>query len=676
MDLVPTGMRRLFLLPLLISAILRGQEPAPMLEELVVEAGGTERKIDKTQLSPAATASPGAVTQVGQEEISLLSVESYGDLFRSVAGVTVNNFGQGAVAYGISLRGFPSGSHGKDVAFFLDGIPLNESGGSPTGYADLNILVPELIESFDVIRGPLSVRSGNYALGGTIDIRTFDQPRSRVAVSGGSYESGRLLGSYGFSPGSVDLSFTGVGEATEGYRENTEIYSANVLGSAAFKMLNGTGVVRLQAYQNDFGAPGYLNRDLLEAGVIGRRAAIDETDGGSKDYVSLGFTYRDGDPDGGDRTLGTFYALHNESTRWANFATTPGLGTQGQRDVTTGTVGGRLEKYFVKDRFGILAGMEHRSDFSELDRFSTIRRRIQVRTRDVNADQHNSAAYLQADYKPTEWAKLTLGGRYDHFFVDGENALVAGGDFDVDYGEFSPTAGASFDIGGGATIFVNYAEGLRAPSIIEELPVNADLTIADQRSYEIGGSFESDKWEALLSVYHSELEGEIQAAPAGFGIQNLGESRRIGADLQARYQAYDDGQVAVALLGTASYVDTELLTGAGGNVPNVPEYQVGAGVETQYRPGGGESVIAFRTDCTFVGPSDLTTSGTITTGTFSRITAKLSYRNDSWNGMEAYVSAIGYPGSRLDESAFAFGGAAAVSPQAPVSFRTGLSFQF
>ncbi len=669
-------MRRFFLLPILSSPALFGQEPAPMLEPLVVEASGVDRKIEKTQLGSAATAGPGAVTEVGQEEISQLSIQSYGDIFRQVPGVTVNNFGQGGVAYGISLRGFPSGDHGKDVAYFVDGIPLNEPGGSPSGYSDLNILVPELIESFDVIRGPLSVRSGNFALGGTIDIRTFDQPGSRLGVSGGSYGSGRALGTYAFSPGSVDLSVTGVGEATEGYRDNTELYSANFLGSAAFRMLGGTGVVRLQAYQNDFGAPGYLNRDLLNAGAFDEKAAIDRTDGGNKEYFSLGFNYRDGAPEGGERTLGTFYVLHNESTRWSNFATSPGLGTQGQRDVTTSTVGGRLEKYFVREQFGILAGLDHRSDFGEVDNFSTVRRRIRTRNSAVDFDQHNSAAYLQADYKPTEWAKLTLGTRYDHFFVDGEDSLAAGSDYDVDFGEFSPTVGASFDVGGGATVFANYAEGLRAPSPAEELTVTDDLEASDQSSYEVGVSYEAGKWDALLSVYHSELEGEIQAAPSGIGIRNLGESRRIGADLNARYQAYDDGQLGVALLSSASYVDAELRGGAGGSVPNVNEYQLGGGVEMQYRLGGTDSVVGLRTDYAFIGPSDLASDGSVTTGTYSRVTGKLFYRNETWNGLEAYVSAIAYPGSRIDESAFDFGGFAAVSPQAPVSVRAGVSFQF
>jgi len=669
-------MRKFIFLQVVSCPLLLAQEPTQTLEPLVVQSSGTELKIEKTQLSPAATASPGAVTEVGQEEISLLSIQSYGDLFRPVAGVTVNNFGQGGVAYGISMRGFPSGDHAKDVAIFLDGIPLNEPGGSPSGYADLNILVPELIESFDVIRGPISVRSGNFALGGTIDVNTFERPGSRLGVAGGSYESGRVMGTYGFTPGSVYLSLTGVAEATEGYRDNSELYSTNVLGSAAFQMLNGTGVVRLQAYQNDFGAPGYLNRDLINAGTINPKAAIDETDGGNKNYLSLGFTYKDGDADGGDRTLGTFYALHNESTRWANFATTPGLGNQGQRDINTSTVGGRLEKYFVKDQFGFLTGMDFRSDFGDVDNFDTIQRRIQGTTSAVDYNQHNPAAYLRLDYKPTEWAKLTIGARYDHFFVDGEDTLVAGSEFDVDFGELSPTVGGSFDVGGGVTVFANYAEGLRAPSPAEELVVNANLDASDQASYEIGASFESEKWEGLLSIYHSELDGEIQAAPAGAGIQNLGESRRIGADLQARYQAYDDGQLAVALLSLASYVDAELLGGGGGSVPNVNEYQVGGGVETQYRPGGGDAVVGLRADYTFVGPSDLSPDGSVSTGTFSRITGKLFYRNDSWNGLEAYVSAIGYPGSRLDESAFDFGGFAAVSPQAPISVRAGVSFQF
>jgi len=665
-------MKSRVLLPIFaLTAVASAQD---LLDPLVVDAEA--RAALKTDLDASEAAGPASVTIVGAEDIAETAVFSYGDILRPVAGVTVNNFGQGGVAYGIALRGFPSGSHGKDVAVFVDGIPMNEPAAAPTGYVDLNILIPELVESVEVVRGPTSVRSGNFGLGGTIYFRTFDRPGSALGVSGGSYERVRGYGTWAAPVGPAHLAVTALGSTVQGYRQNSGLDEFNLLASSAFDLGGGTGVIRLQAYQNTYGSPGYLNRDLVRAGVIDEQRAIDPTDGGDKDYASLGFNWVCEDGAGAGRTEATAWWMYNDFSRYANFGTVPGTGNQGLRQVTFNAFGGRLERYFdFSDQLALLAGVDHRSDIGTFDRFNTVRRIPTARTVARDYTQHNPAGYLRLDYKPIDWLKLTAGVRYDHFFFDVDDELAAA-KIESDDGDFSPTLGVAVNPAPGLSLFANYAEGLRAPSIVEEIPVSPDLELADQQSFELGATYDSECWRLLLDLYHSELSGEIQAAPAGAGLVNLGKTRRIGADLEARYRAIRGQPFSLDLFTTASWIDTELLDGSGGNVPNVPEYALGGGFSCRWWLGDGDSVIGFRTHYQFIGPSDLNTAGTLRNGTFHRVDAKLTYGLPDFHDLTLHLAAIAYPGSRLDESAFAFGNVAAVSPQAPIAVELGANMRF
>lgn len=142
------------------------------------------------------TALPAATSVVDAAAISRAPYASYGDLFRSLPGFDVSNYGQGGIAYGISLRGYTGGEHGRDVAYFIDGVPLNEVSSLHTpNYADLNILLPETVKSIEIIRGPFSVESGDSNLGGTVNITTKEsEPFRTVGVSGGTQRTIRGVG--------------------------------------------------------------------------------------------------------------------------------------------------------------------------------------------------------------------------------------------------------------------------------------------------------------------------------------------------------------------------------------------------------------------------------------------------------------------------------------------------
>ena len=104
-------------------------------------------------------------------------------------GFNVANYKQGAIAYGLSMRGYTNAEHGRDIAYYIDGVPVNDVSSIHTpNYAELNILVPESVRSIDVISGPFSVECGDSNLGGCVNITTKRaEPYASVGASGGSF---------------------------------------------------------------------------------------------------------------------------------------------------------------------------------------------------------------------------------------------------------------------------------------------------------------------------------------------------------------------------------------------------------------------------------------------------------------------------------------------------------
>ena len=102
--------------------------------------------------------------------------------------------------------------HGTDLALWLDGMPLNmRTHGHGQGYADVNFLIPELVSSMLVRKGPYWAQEGDFASAGTLRLDYAHRlDRNILSVTGGSYGYWR-----GLAAGSMllgDGTLTGAGE--------------------------------------------------------------------------------------------------------------------------------------------------------------------------------------------------------------------------------------------------------------------------------------------------------------------------------------------------------------------------------------------------------------------------------------------------------------------------------
>ena len=89
-----------------------------------------------------------------------------GEVLEAIPGVVITQHSGSGKANQYFLRGFNL-DHGTDFAVHVDGMPVNlPSHGHGQGYADLNFLIPELIDHIRYRKGPYYADEGDFSAAG------------------------------------------------------------------------------------------------------------------------------------------------------------------------------------------------------------------------------------------------------------------------------------------------------------------------------------------------------------------------------------------------------------------------------------------------------------------------------------------------------------------------------
>ena len=675
-----------------------------------------ETSVQGSNLSTSVAALPAASTQINQATIANRAYVSYGDLFRAAPGFDVSNYGQN-IGYGLSLRGYTEDEHGRDISYFIDGFPINQISSIHTpNYADLNVLLPESVKSIDIVRGPFSVYCGDSNLGGCITVTTKQsEPFGSVGGSGGSYGTGRAIGTYsnGQAPvtPSPDLPYKAPPPATyessgvlpftvwlgeefdhaDGYRDNSEVDHYNSFNKITLPQADGSSwSIRAQAYGSTFGAPGYIEKDAIVSGTLSPRAATDRTDGGDTYQENLVVNYTNGVAD--QELTAVLFADHNTFDRFSNFSSTvctsvPCNGQSLQHDERE-MIGGRVQKVWTGAFADTLpvqltAGTYWRTDFINTYAAPTTSR-VQTGgdTTDLGINETNLAGYTQLQVKPLSWVKLTGAARYDQFYYDVTNRLDPTLQPDVSPGIWQPKAGISITPLTWLELYGNYGQGFRSPDAATELLSNPGLKPFKITSEEIGTKLRFDRFAFTADVWTTDSENEAFQPAPGLPTTFLGAARRDGFDLDGRYFFFRDTTGSFSLFANYGAVQALLLNAAPSQfVPDVPVYVSNVGVDFDVPTWNGQR-FSGETYVSFIGKKYMTQDGLITTSPYTRFTGKLAY---SWpEGWSTFLQAIWYPRDQLDEIAFNLNGPVTgasssniyVSPVAQLTVMAGLSYRF
>ncbi len=652
-----------------------------------VEITGYAKPRPKTDLADDPAANPASVTVIDLPEEKKRNTRDYTELLKPIMGVASNNFDQGGIGFGATMRGFSERSNGGGIAYMIDGVPVNlPSHALTNGYGDLTPLVPELLERIVVTRGPFDVRFGANALGGSMQFTTQDNPLAGAALSAGNHEYARGFADYPIAFGGARGYVSLLGSTAEGYRDNAELRVINTFNKLLFPMAGGTGSVRLQVFRDEFGAPGFIRRDFVENGTLNPRTAINSNDGGKTDLQILSFNYLE---HGNQPLKTTVYVMHSDLDRYSNRASTvpinEGLPGQALQVDDRITYGATAEKYF---RWGtaegtgtdLLLGAGVRVDDAESQIFNTVRRVRGTQTEDTDFRIINPHAYAQVNYKPITWVKLTAGLRYDYLDFEIEDR-TRGLNVSPSQGITQPKAGIVVSPFRGLDFFANYGRGFIQPSAIGgQLSREPNLEAPELSTRELGVQYTSNdgSWQALADVYRTTFSNEIQGRPPPLLPIPLGPSRRDGFDVEVKLRAYQQGSRALWLFANYSKIDGELVgRTTGTHIPDVAEYFFKYGFDLAW-PLSAVHFITWSASQVWEGPKPINTTNTLSTQRFSRIDTKLTYTNRQWKGFSAFAGFIVYPDKRLEETAFTFGTpvTVGVSPKAPVTAQAGVFIPF
>ncbi len=191
----------------ILLAAVAGVATAQTPEDTVTLAPVT---VTATRLPMSRKVAPAAITVVTGAELRARGITRLTDALRDVPGASVVQSG----SFGSQTALFLRGGESDYTKVLVDGIPLNDAGGS----IDLAHISVDDVDRIEIVRGPASVLWGSDAVTGVIQIFTThpSQSRLRMSARGGSYATRDVTGDLTIARGATQFSAAAASHGTDG----------------------------------------------------------------------------------------------------------------------------------------------------------------------------------------------------------------------------------------------------------------------------------------------------------------------------------------------------------------------------------------------------------------------------------------------------------------------------
>jgi hypothetical protein len=546
---------------LIIAASAQEIKPSPdtspqKLAELVV-TGKAESLI-----GIAASASKG---RASFEELAQRPYLRRGQLLEVVPGVIITQHSGDGKANQYFVRGFNL-DHGTDFNISMDGQPINfTSHAHGQGYADLNPIIPELVESLDYWKGPFYGQIGDFSTAGAAKFRFFDMLPQGIALFGfgeNNYLRGLLADTIDLSnpvpPGgkgakSGPLIKPGTDRSGLTYALEYNYYDGPWDREGNAQRINGflkyfkqsgpdSFSITAQAYDADWDSTDQIPQRLIDSGGINRLGNVDDTVGGESSRHSLMGAW-DRDHANG-RTHADFYVGKYDLDLFSNFTyflSDDVNGDQFEQRDDRWFAGGEVNRTWdFGEKNSITLGVQSRNDFiNDIGLYNT-KDTVRLKTvREDDVTQSSLGIFGTGRYQMNSWFRVEPGIRADGFYfdVDSDNPANSGSETD---GIISPKLSLVFGPWKETEIYANAGMGFhsndaRGVTITEDpvsnLPTDSVDPLVRTYGFELGARTEafSNIVSTLALFYlHSDSEllyvgdaGTSEAGPATerFGIE-------------------------------------------------------------------------------------------------------------------------------------------------------------
>ena len=484
---------------------------------------------------------------LGSKRLANQNPSRSSDVLEAVPGLNVTQHSGGGKANQYFLRGF-SLDHGTDLSINFLGAPLNLPGHAHgQGYADSNMIIPELLARIEYRKGPYFAQDGDFSSAGSLNIDYVSELKKGLAsfsVGEFGYRRGLLANSVALNDDQTKLLYAFEVTENDGPWEIAENqYKYNMLFKLTHK-IDASKRFELQysGYESKWISTDHIPVEAVERGLVNRFGSLDTTAGGftQRHAVSGNFTKIWDQSITQVRAYIAAYKLDLFSDFTYGLRDNAALGRPGVRSDqfnqfdnrttygagVTHTVFENLS--FIRSQLDM--GLDYRvDDVKPAGLYETIaRERLATRNED-NFEQQNLGLFLSQQVMPVSWLTLTGGLRYDTFDVD------LNGQFDDDENLSTPNILRSG----------TRSDSLVSPKFAASLKPFAHNT---ELFFAVGRGFHSNDPRGLFT--NNPVDYLVKTKGSELGIRSTNASKNLSASATLFQLESDSELVFVGDAGT------------------------------------------------------------------------------------------------------------------------------
>jgi len=598
--------------------------------------------------------------RISGETLNTRPIERPGDMLEATPGLIVTQHSGEGKANQYFLRGMNL-DHGTDLAIWLDGMPINmRTHGHGQGYADVNFLIPELVEQMTIRKGPYWAEESDFASAGSLRLAYANRLEHPVLLAtGGSfgYWRGLAAGSTSFGAGTL----TAAGEAVfynGPWQEPDRARKFNgFLRYAEGTAANGFAITAL-GYTNSWHATDQIPARARADGSLDRFGAVDQTDGGDAQRYSLSMRWSRTD-DGTAQKIEAYgiYSTLNLYNNFTYFLNDPDNGDQFQQSDKRMVLGLNASHMFKHTLAGFASettvGTQIRYDNIGVGLFNTFQRTPLSTVRYDKVNETSIGLYASNNLPWTPWLRSIVGVRGDWFMASVESDTPANSG-NVAAFLASPKASLIFGPFDRTEFYLNtglgyHSNDVRGATIVVDpndrtTPVAAVPLLVRSRGAEVGVRTQAiEGLDSALALFVLDFDSELLFVGDAGTTEPSRPSRRIGVEWTNQYRPAPWAMLDLDLAYTqARFTNWDP---AGAFIPGAPSFIASAGI-TLGADTGWFGAVRWR----YFGARPLIEDGSVYSDPTSIINARFGYvfenglklQLDAFNLLNTQASQIDY----------------------------------
>ena len=625
------------------------------------------------------------------DELNALPVSRPGEILEAVPGLIVTQHSGEGKANQYFLRGYNL-DHGTDLAIWVDDVPINmRTHAHGQGYADLNWLMPETVNSVEVRKGPYFADEGDFGSAGNLRIGLIDSVNKSIAeMTVGSFGYERVFGMGSTKMGEGTLFFAGEAGAYNGPWVSPDDMRkiSTMLRYSQETAQDGLSITGM-AYSNRWNSTDQVPERAITSGQIGLYGEEDPTDGGNTDRFALSARMAGTDDAGSWKA--NAYVVKSDLDLFNNFTyflTNPAQGDQfHQHDsrvmaganasrTLNGTFAGRL----METTFGV----QTRNDDIDLGLTDTYQRSFLSNVRSDKVEEASVAIYAQNTVHWTDWLRTTLGWRGDYYWANVDSLFDANNSGKVSAGIGSPKftmvlgpfnkteffLGAGYGMHSndarGATITEEPVDRVANPTAVSS-PLGAAPLLVQTKGAEVGVRTKVvSGLDSSVSVFILDQASELVFNGDAGDTSASRPSQRYGVEWTNKYQPYSwltfDGDLALSharfvgydseqadlYASLAGFPQAQIGNAPGNYIPNAPAMVASAVITIGEKTGWFET-LRWR----YLGVSPLTEDNAFRSPPTSIFNARVGYRYE--NGWRIQLDVLNLLNTKANQITYAYG---------------------